>query len=300
MTLGILMLFLEQGIVSGLVTGSIYALLALALVIIFKVSEVPNFAQGAIYMAAAYIGLFLIVFENIPTLIALPITLIICFVGSALFQSIVLKRVWKAKGTPVNLVIATLGFSYLITGLVTQTGYGNSPKTFPALVSSNSIMIGKASLSYLGLLIFSAASMVMICLFLLFNFTRFGQGLRALGMNPRAAQLVGINFSRMQMIIWGVSGAISAIAAILIAPQLLIMPDMGNVVIMAFAAAIIGGFNSLIGAVVGGFIIGIAENLVGLFISSQAIQLAPFVAIFIVLLVRPQGLFGGRAMIKKV
>lgn len=300
MSLDIVLLFLEQGVVSGLVIGSIYALLALALVIIFKTSEVPNFAQGEFYMASAYVALFLLVFEGMPAFLALPVTIVVSFIGAALFQKLVLTRVWKAKGSPVNLVIATLGLSYFLKGIVRNTGFGDSPRTFPALVSTDTITIGQASLTYLDLTILCTSLVVMVALFLLFNFTQLGRGLRAMGMNGRAAQLVGINLPRMHMIVWGLSGAISAVAAILIAPKLLVTAEMGHVVIMAFAAAIVGGFTSLPGAVVGGFVIGVAENLVGLFISSQAIAVAPFVAILLVLLVRPQGLLGGRVALKKV
>ena len=102
------------------------------------------------------------------------------------------------------------------------------------------------------------------------------------------------------MLIWGLSGVISAIAALLISPKILMTADMGSIVMLAFAAAIVGGFSSLPGAVVGGFVIGIVENMVGLFISSRAIVLAPFLAILIVLVLRPQGLFGGKLTIKKV
>jgi branched-chain amino acid transport system permease protein len=119
-------------------------------------------------------------------------------------------------------------------------------------------------------------------------------------MNPKAAQLVGVDLTRIHMIVWGLSGGISAIAALLISPKVLMTADMGSIVTLGFAAAIVGGFTSLPGAVVGGFLIGIIENLVGLFISSRAIVLAPFVAIMLVLVIRPQGLFGGRVEIKKV
>ena len=136
--------------------------------------------------------------------------------------------------------------------------------------------------------------------FWMFAYTKLGRAMRAVGMNPKAAQLVGIDLSRIHMLVWGLSGVISAIAALLISPKILMTADMGSIVTMGFAAAIVGGFTSLPGAVVGGFIIGISENLVGLFVSSRAIVLAPFLAIMIVLILRPQGLFGGRAVIKKV
>jgi branched-chain amino acid transport system permease protein len=300
MTLDIALLFLQQGLASGLVSGSVYALLALAIVMIFKTSEVPNFAQGEVFMAAAYCALFLFVFQALPIWVVMPATLAIAFAAMALFYVIVLRRVQRARGVAVNLVIATLGFSYLLKGLVRKTGFGDTPRSFPALVPTDGVTIGQASLTLLDLAIFGTALAVMAAVFALFAFTRIGRAMRAIGMNPRAARLVGIDVPRTHAFVWGLSGVISAIGALLIAPKLLMTADMGSVVILGFAAAIVGGFTSLPGAVIGGFIIGIAENMVGLFIASKAIVVAPFVAILLVLVLRPQGILGGRVQMKKV
>ncbi len=300
MDLQLALLFLQQGVVSGLVVGSVYALLALAIVIIFKTSEVPNFAQGEMLMAAGYVALYLLVFRAVPAWAAIPLTIAAAFAGAALFRRVVLSQVARASGSAVNLVIATLGFSYVLKGVVRQTGFGDTPRSFPALVSTDSLMIGQASVTRLDLAILGTAVIVMAAFFWMFGYTRLGRAMRAVGMNPKAAQLVGVDLNRIHMIIWGLSGAISAVAALLISPKLLMTADMGAIVTLGFAAAIIGGFASLPGAVVGGFIIGIMEQLVGLFVSSRAITLAPFVAIMLVLILRPQGLFGGRIMIKKV
>jgi branched-chain amino acid transport system permease protein len=300
MDLELISLFLQQGIASGLVSGSVYALLALAIVIIFKTSEVPNFAQGEVFMAAGYVALFLLVFQAVPVWLTIPLTLLVTFAGAALFRRVVLTQVSKASGSPVNLVIATLGLSYVLKGLVRRTGFGDTPRSFPALVSNDTIVIGQAIVTKLDLAILGTAVLVMAVFFWMFAYTKIGKAMRALGMNPKAAQLVGVDLNRVHMLVWGLSGVISAIAALLISPKLLMTADMGSVVILGFAAAIVGGFTSLPGAVVGGFVIGIVENLVGLFISSRAIVLAPFVAIMLVLILRPQGLFGGRATIKKV
>ncbi|MGO4713203.1 branched-chain amino acid ABC transporter permease [Bradyrhizobium sp. 2TAF24] len=300
MDVELVLLFLQQGVASGLVVGSVYALLALAIVIIFKTSEVPNFAQGEILMAAGYVALYLFVFRMMPAVVAIPMTIVLAFVGAALFRRVVLTKVASASGSPINLVIATLGLSYVLKGLVRQTGFGDTPRSFPALVSTDSLMIGQASVTRLDLAILGTAVVVMAAVFWMFGYTRLGRAMRAVGMNPKAAQLVGVNLNRIHVIVWGLSGAISAVAALLIAPKLLMTADMGSIVTLGFAAAIVGGFASLPGAVVGGFLIGIAENLVGLFISSRAIVVAPFVAIMLVLILRPQGLFGGRVTIKKV
>jgi branched-chain amino acid transport system permease protein len=221
-------------------------------------------------------------------------------IGAALFQRVVLTQVAAAKGVAVNLVIATLGLSYALKGVVRATGFGDTPRSFPSAVPEGSVTIGSASLTYLDLAIFGAALAVMALFFWMFNFTKVGRAMRAVGMNRRAAQYVGINLARVQMLVWGLAGAISAVAAILIAPKLLMTADMGIVVTLAFAAAIVGGFASLPGAVIGGFIIGITENLVGLFVSSRAVTVAPFAVIMLVLIFKPQGLLGGKIRLRKV
>jgi branched-chain amino acid transport system permease protein len=300
MTLDVVFLFLQQGVASGLVIGSVYALLALAIVVIFKTSEVPNFSQGEMVMAAGYIALYLLVFRSMPLWIVMPATILAAYAAAALFRRLVLNQVARANGSPVNLVIATLGLSYVLRGFVRQTGFGDTPRSFPPVVEPQSIMIGQAAVTTLDLVILATAVIVMAAFFWMFKYTKIGRAMRAVGMNPKAAQLVGVDLTRIHMIVWGLSGAISAIAALLISPKVLMTADMGSIVTLGFAAAIVGGFTSLPGAVVGGFLIGIIENLVGLFISSRAIVLAPFVAIMLVLVIRPQGLFGGRVEIKKV
>jgi branched-chain amino acid transport system permease protein len=300
MSSDVLILFLEQGVLSGLVSGSVYALLALAIVMIFKTSEVPNFAQGDVFMAAAYLAFYLIVVRLLPIWVVLPLTLLLCFIGMAVFQSVVLRRVESSRGAAVNMVIATLGLSYLLKGVVTYSGLGDTPRSFPSLVSQDPVLIGDAMVTHLDLAILAVSIVIMLLLFGLFGFTRTGRAMRAVGMNRRAAALVGIDLQRTHALVWGIAGLISAIAAILISPKILMTSDMGQIVILAFAAAIIGGFTSLPGAVIGGFVIGIVENMVALFISSQAIDVAPFVAIMLVLIVRPQGLLGGKVQRKKV
>ena len=296
----VLLLFLQQGIASGLVAGSIYALLALAIVMVFNVSEVPNFAQGEVFMAGAYVALVLLVVRQLPPWVAVPAALLAVAAGMAAFEALVLRRVHAARGMPVNMVIATLGLAYVLRGVVRWTGLGDNTRSFPALVSTDSVQLGAATLTHLDLAIVAVALLTMAALFLLFAFTRTGRAIRAVGMNAKASALVGIDLRRTRALVWALSGLVSGIAALLIAPKILITPEMGHVAVLAFAAAIVGGFNSLPGAVLGGFLIGIAENMVGLFVSSSAIVVTPFVAIMLVLIVQPQGLLGGRLRMRKV
>lgn len=293
------LIFLEQGTATGIVTGSVYALLAIAIVAIFRTTAVANFAVGEIFMAGAYFALYLLVFIRLSPWLAIPLTIIVVFCGAALFRVGVLRAVHRSGG-PINLVIATLGLSYFLKGMVRQTDFGQTPRSFPSLVPSETFMLGTAYLTLLDVAILVAAVLIMAGFFLMFNYTKLGRAMRAVGMNQRAARLVGVNIGRMNTLIWGLSGAMSAVAALLIAPRLLLTADMGTVGTMGFAAAIIGGFNSFPGAVIGGFVIGIAENLVGLFIASHAIAVTPFVTIIAVLVLRPQGIFGGAQEMKKV
>ena len=300
MSLGDIWLFLQQGLLSGLVTGSVYALLALAIVAVFKTTDVPNFAQGEMLMMAGYVALSLLLLAKLPYVAVILVTLVVMTMGGALFQRVVMERVTGSRGVGVQLVITTLGLAYLLKGLVRQTGLGDTPRSLPSLVSSDTVMIGDAVLTRLDIAIFVTAVVVMLLIYFMFTYTRIGKAMRAVGMNPRAAQIVGIRLSRIRMMVWAMAGLISAIAALLITPKILITPDIANIAILAYAAAIVGGFTSLPGAVVGGLLIGVVENMVGLFISTNAIVVAPFLAILVTLILRPQGLFGGKVQVKKV
>jgi branched-chain amino acid transport system permease protein len=293
-------LFLQQGVLSGLVTGSVYALLALAIVSVFKTTDVPNFAQGEIFMMGGYIALSLLLIFGFSYALVIPVTLVAMALGGAVFQRVVMERVSSSKGVGVQLVIATLGLAYALKGLVRQTGLGDTPRSLPALVPTDAILIGDAVLTKLDIAIFLVALMVMGLIYMMFTHTRIGKAMRAVGMNPRAAQIVGIRLSNVRMLVWAMSGLISALAALLITPKVLITPEIAHIAILAYAAAIVGGFTSLPGAVLGGLIIGIVENLVGLFVSTNAIVVAPFLAILVTLIVRPQGLLGGQLQVKKV
>lgn len=293
-------LFLQQGVLSGLVTGSVYALLAIAIVAVFKTTDVPNFAQGEIFMIGGYVALTLLLIAGLPFAVVIPVTVVAVALIGALFQKVVMERVTASKGVGVQLVIATLGLAYLLKGLVRQTGLGDTPRSLPSIVSNDAVIIGDAALTRLDIVIFLVAVTVMALLYFMFSRTRIGKAMRAVGMNPKGAQIVGIRLSRIRMMVWAMSGVISAVAAILITPKILITPDIAHIAILAYAAAIVGGFTSLPGAVLGGLIVGIVENLVGLFISTNAIVVAPFLLILVTLVVRPQGLLGGKPQVKKV
>jgi branched-chain amino acid transport system permease protein len=293
-----------QSIASGAVTGCVYALIALSLVIVYKSSDVINFAAGEMVMVGGYLGMFALLWLGLPYVAIFPFAAVAIFIVGALFDRVVLGRA-AGRSVPghsvlVAMIIATVGLSYVLRGIVRLIPYTEEVRRLPPITSGAPIFLGPVVLQRQDVAIVLTALAMMAALWVFFNFTMTGKALRATSQNPRAAALVGIPVRRMSMIAWGIAAALAGIAGILLAPKLLLTPDMGVIIILALAAAIIGGFVSLPGCVVGGMAIGIVQNLIGIYISSRAISLAPFLVIMIVLLARPQGLFAGSVHAKKV
>lgn len=297
-------LLLMQAIASGIVTGCVYALVALSLVIIYKSTDVVNFAGGELVMLGAYVGLLALVFFDLPYAVMCALAIVVVFAAGAVFERIALNTItgrrYSANADLVPLVVATVGLSYLLKGIVRVVPYTEEVRRLPPLLSGPPVFFGDVILQRQDLAIIAVTIVVMLTLTVFFTFTKIGKALRATSQNPRAAALIGIPVRRMRMAAWGLSSAIAAIAGILLAPKLLMTPDMGVVVMLAFAAAIIGGFTSLPGCVIGGIMLGIVQNFVGIMLSPQAIAVTPFFVIMVVLLLRPQGLFGEAIAPKKV
>jgi branched-chain amino acid transport system permease protein len=293
-----------QAIASGIVTGCVYALVALSLVIIYKSTDVVNFAGGELVMLGAYVGLFGLIFLELPYAVMLVLTVVVVFAAGALFERVALNTITGRRHSAhvdlVPLVVATVGLGYMLKGLVRVVPYTEEVRRLPPLLSGPSLFFGDVVLQRQDLAIIAVTVVVMVALTLFFTVTKIGKALRATSQNPRAAALIGIPVRRMRMAAWGLSSAIAAIAGILLAPKLLMTPDMGVVVMLAFAAAIIGGFTSLPGCVIGGIVLGIVQNFVGIMLSPQAITVTPFFVIMVVLLLRPQGLLGEAIAPKKV
>jgi branched-chain amino acid transport system permease protein len=296
---------LYQSIASGIVSGCVYALVALSIVLIFKASEVVNFAGGEVVMVGAYVGLVTLTFLNLPYIAAFLFAALALFCLGAAFNRVVLQTVLKrakhGQRTLVALVIATLGLSYVLKGATRLFSFTEEVRRLPPAFSGPPIFVGPVVLQWQDIAIVVISIALMLALYVFFQMTLTGKVLRATSQNPRAAALVGIPVQRMQLLSWGIACAISGIAGVLIGAKLPISPDFGGqITLLAFAAAIIGGFTSLPGVVVGGILLGIIQNLVGVTISSTAIAVTPFVVIMLVLVFRPQGLLGGRHRIKKV
>lgn len=292
-----------QAVVSGIVTGSVYALVALSLVIVYKATDVVNFAGGELVMAAGYLGLLGLLWADLPYAVMFALVPMCAFVLGALFNRFALERIGgRSHAKHVNLVpyvVATIALSYILKGLVRVVPFTEEVRRMPPLFSGPPIFLDDIVLLRQDIAIMVITVLVMVALWFFYGHTMTGRALRATSQNARAAALLGIPVGLAKMSVWGLASALAGIAGILISPKLLMTPDMGSIVMFAFAAAIIGGFSSLPGCVVGGIVLGVTQNLVGI-ISSQAIAVTPFFVIMFVLLFRPQGFFDRTTAVKKV
>lgn len=288
-------LFFEQ-VVAGLATGAVYALVALAIVLIYRSTDVLNFAQGEMAMFVTFIAWSL-------TLAGLDIWLVLIIgvaMGGLMGAAIERFVIRPVENAPVlSVVVVTLGLFILLNSLATWIWFKDSlVKSFPTPFSLDSVDLGVARVSqhHLGLFIIGVA--VMVLLFLLFTYTKVGLAMRATAQNSLASRLMGINVGRMLTLGWGLSAAIGGLAGMLIAPITFLHPGfMLPVVLFAFAAAVLGGLNSAPGAIVGGFIIGVSENLIGTYSPQEwfgpEMKLPlTMLLLVLVLLIRPNGLFG--------
>ena len=296
---------LYQALANGIVTGCVYALIALSLVIIFKSTDVINFAGGEVVMVGGYLGMAALVYFELNYFLVFLFGAVGMFIIGALFDRIVLHKV-LGRATPgqsilVAMVIATVGLGFAMKGTVRLFHYTEEVRRLTPAFRGPPIELGPVFLQRQDVAIVVIALVLMLALFLFFQFTFIGKALRATSQNPKAAMLIGIPVQVMRLLIWGIACALAGVGGILIGGKLPMSVDMGgNVIILSFAAAVIGGFTNLPGAVFGGIMLGIIQNLVGVTISSQAITVAPFIVIMLVLTLRPQGLFGGQVRIKKV
>ncbi|MEW5863396.1 MAG: branched-chain amino acid ABC transporter permease [Pseudomonadota bacterium] len=291
-------IFIQQ-VVAGLATGSIYAALALALVMIYEATDVVNFAQGEMAMFATYVC-WTLLDAGMPYWAAFFATLAIAFAGGIVIERVVIRPVENAP--ILTIVIVTIGLLVIFNSLAGWI-YSYVQKPFPSPFPKEPIRIGGIVFGAHALGQIAVTLVVLLCIWLFFRFTPLGLAMRAAAQNPVSSRLAGIRVGWMLALGWGLAAMFGAVAGIMVAPVLFLDPNMmGGVQIYAFAAATLGGFTSPLGAVVGGLIVGVVENLVGTYVKFIGTELKLTVALAIiigVLLVKPSGLFG-RAVVRRV
>ena len=288
-----------QQVVSGLASGGIYASLALAVVIVYRSTGVINFAQGEMATFSTYLA-WTFIHHGISFWPAFALTLVVAFAGGVAIERVVIRPV---EGRPVlTVVILTIGLLILLNGL-TNWIWGGALRKFPSPFSTRPIHVGGAAFSIqdLGIVAVCLAAVALLTVF--FRFTKLGLGLRAAASNPDESRLVGVRVGWMLALGWGLSAALGAVSGMMVAPVVFLDPNMmQGILLYAFAAAVLGGLASPVGAVVGGLLLGVFLNLLGTYVSTFGGEMrlvGGLAVILVVLLVRPTGLFG-RAAVRRV
>lgn len=291
--------FLQQ-VISGAASGTVYASLALALVLIYRAMDIANFAQGEMAMFATFIAYSLLVGLHLPYYLAFVATIGIAFVGGILVERVVIRPF--EGSTVLTLVIVTIGLFSIFNGLAGFI-WGYVFKTFDSpFKAAAAFHLGPLFIGYQDLGVTGVTLVVLFVVFLFFRYTKLGLAMRAAALYPESSRLVGVRTSWMLALGWGLSSAVGAVAGMLIAPITSLDPSfMQPVLLFAFAGAVLGGIESPLGAVLGGILIGILLALSGRYIPGFQDLSIPFglIVIVVVLLIRPAGLFG-RAEARRV
>jgi branched-chain amino acid transport system permease protein len=277
---------------AGLVQGMIFAAFALALVLIWRSTRVVNFAQGAMAAATAFVALALI-HSGQSYWLALVVALVAGFVLGAVVERLIIRRV--EGGPELNAVIVTLGLFVAIEAVIAIFA-GNSVQAFPAPFSLRGLSFGGTTVALApnDLYVVGAVLVTMLLLIALFRFTRVGLAMRASAFGQEVARLLGVRVGRMLTLGWGLAAVVGSLAGLLIAGGGIVSPSfMDAIVVYGFVAAVLGGLDSPVGAVVGGLLLGLLLAYVSQYVDKNLTDIAALVVLVVVLLVRPGGLFSG-------
>ena len=291
------MIDLIQMIVNGVAVGSSYALMGLAMVIIYKTSEVPNFAQGEMALISSFFAMMLLTSFNMSLYLAFFLTFVFAVLLGFFLEFAILRR--AKEPNILGMIVITIGIEMIILGFVSWK-FGADQKTMPFPIGPyDSFIIGDIFVSKLEVLTLVAALLLMSTLYLFFRYSKLGLAMKATQQNSVAAQIVGVRTNRIMMMTWGISSLVGAVAGLLISPTIMQPFMMWDPMLKGFAAAVMGGMTSLPGVIVAAYMLGIIENLFGGYISIEFKTVVAFVIIVLVLCVKPSGLFA-RHYIKKV
>jgi branched-chain amino acid transport system permease protein len=287
-----------QLVVDGLSTGSVYGAIALAIVLVNQATGLINFAQGGMAVLAAYVAWWLTT-HDVPLILAILVSILFSFALGAVVERWLMRRF--ERGDPDTAVVVTIGLLTLITGFCGWLWTYNNQQ-FPSLFSLDTVSFLGVSVSIRSIGTTVVIVVAMIALQGLFVGTKLGLALRAVAINPESAAFSGLPVGRLLMVGWGLAAALGAVAGALVAPQLTLTPGMlDTTLVYALAAVILGGLTSPVGVVVAAWIIGVLENLAAVYVPFIGFDLkvaVPFILIFVVLIVRPQGLFGRKVVVR--
>ena len=278
-----------QLVLNGLAVGCIYGLVALGFVLIYKTTELVNFAQGDLLMLGAFTCYMLVVWYGVGYWLAFALAVVVVALFGAALDATVLRRVIGQPQFAVVMLTIGLGATFRSFASIT---WGSEIYTLPTPFSARQTMVGKVSVSHEYVAIIVGTVLLCAALYTFFTYTKVGVAMQATSQNQLAAYYMGIPVKRMFSLIWAISAGVAAVAGILLAPVSLIDVNLGFIGLKAFAAAVLGGFGSILGALIGGLTIGLIEMFAGTYLPQGFKDVAAYVVLLVVLAVRPQGMFG--------
>ena len=280
-----------QLVISGIAQGCIYGLIALGFVLIYKATETVSFAQGDLMMLGAFAGLAGMTMLGFPFWLA-----VISAIGAMALLGLVTERlvIRPILGQPAfSIVMLTIGLGYVGRGLITMIpGSGTETHTLPVPYKDQSWTLGGLVVSMEQTAVIVVTAVLCAALYALFKYSKLGLAMQASSQNQLAASYMGIPVKRLNGLVWALAAAVAAIAGLLLAPITFVHANMGFIGLKAFPAAVVGGFGSLPGAIVGGLVIGIVESLSGFYLPEGFKDIAAYIVVLIMLMVKPNGLFG--------
>jgi branched-chain amino acid transport system permease protein len=287
-----------QLLISGVAQGCIYGLIALGFVLIYKATETVSFAQGELMMLGSFLALALLAGLGMPFWISIPATMLAMGLFGLALERTVIRPI---LGQPAfSIVMLTIGISYVARGAITMIpDVGTDTRVLPVPYNDAVARVGGLVLDIEQMVVIGATAVLCGVLAMLFKHTKIGIAMQASSQNQLAAYYMGIPVQRLNGLVWALAAAVAAIAGILLAPITFVHANMGFIGLKAFPAAVVGGFGSLPGAIVGGLIIGIVESMAGFFLPEGFKDIAAYVVVLAMLMFKPNGLFGEK-LSKKV
>ena len=281
-----------QLLISGVSLGCIYALIALGFVLIYKATETVNFAQGELMMLGAFGGLVLMKLVGLSFWFAAPLAVVGMFMLGMALERLVIRPI---MGQPqFTIVMLTIGVGYTARGLISMIPeIGTETHTLDVPYKGELLHIAGAVISLEQLAIIGVTAVLCALLYVMFRYSKLGIAMQASSQNQLAAYYMGIPVRRINGLVWGLSAAVAALAGLLLAPITFVHANMGFIGLKAFPAAVVGGFGSLPGAIVGGLVIGLVEAFSGFYLPEGFKDIAAYVVVLVMLVVKPNGLFGG-------
>ncbi|TFZ07877.1 branched-chain amino acid ABC transporter permease [Ramlibacter humi] len=282
-----------QLVISGIAQGCIYGLIALGFVLIYKATETVSFAQGELMMLGAFAGLAALATLGLPFWLAVPAAIAGMAVFGVLLERIVIRPI---LGQPAfSIVMLTIGIGYVARGTITMIpSIGTETHTLAVPYKDMVWNAGGLVIAVEHVVVIAATAALCALLYAAFRYSKVGIAMQAASQNQLAAYYMGIPVRRLNGLVWGLASAVAAIAGLLLAPITFVHANMGLIGLKAFPAAVVGGFGSLPGAIVGGLVIGVVESLSGFYLPEGFKDIAAYIVVLAMLVVMPNGLFGER------